>query len=96
MIMQPNDLQAHFPSLFVALDYLKEDPYEAGWLLGNISDVALIFATRLVLGDVSGDDATHLADIYTRANEYLKVSSTSQQDAEQSPINVEELVNVVQ
>jgi hypothetical protein len=90
--MHPVDLQAHFPSLFVALDYLKEDPYEAGWLLGNISDVALVFITRLVLGISNDDDAVHRAYI---CSQYLQASSTSQENPGQPPVEVEELISVV-
>jgi hypothetical protein len=91
-IMQPIDLQVQFTSLFVALDYLNEDPYEAGWLLGNISGVALVYITRLVLGISCDDDAIQRVHI---CRQYLWVTSTSQEDPRQPSVNVEELINVV-
>ncbi|KAF2252150.1 hypothetical protein BU26DRAFT_590521 [Trematosphaeria pertusa] len=37
-----------FPSLFAALDRLRDHPYDAGWLLGCVSDVPLCFIITFV------------------------------------------------
>lgn len=48
------DIRAIFPSLFVALDHLREDAHGAGTLLGVLNNIAYCLILTLVQGDVAG------------------------------------------
>lgn len=66
------NLEISFPSLFLALDQLKEDPYEAGRLLGLVSNVAYVLITPHVL---CADVDSHLACVRGHATQYLTMST---------------------
>ena len=93
------NLQQVFPSLFTTLKHLKSEPYEAGWLLGCVNDVAVCFIRAYVRAHPAGNVDDHLSTARIFAHRYLQdfgMPSSSNTASHDVPlVDVDELVNVV-
>jgi hypothetical protein len=94
-IMNPLDtitLRVTFPSLFLALDYLKEGRYKAALLLGLVSHIAYVLILPRVL---CVDIDTHLAHIRGHAAAYLMNSTACRENEAWLVVDIDETASVV-
>jgi hypothetical protein len=93
------DLQQLFPSLFTALAGLKQDPYEAGWLLRRINDVACCFIIAHARGNHLDELHSQLTPAQDRSVAFLRDFGASESTSGSAPcgnlIKVDELAQVV-
>jgi hypothetical protein len=94
------DFCKSFPSLFVALDRLNDSPYEAGWLLGCVHDVALGVIKDLVCGGTDGQSSRRLYASRVQAFDTICAYGLSNDDRPSSShasfFNMDELIDTVQ
>ncbi|KAF2825777.1 hypothetical protein CC86DRAFT_382773 [Ophiobolus disseminans] len=83
------DFPLLFPSLFVSLERLKDDPYEAGWVLGCINDMAGCFIRAYVRTPPGSDVNNYLSTARAFAQSYLRAFNSSDLD-------IGQLLDVVQ
>ncbi|KAH7067479.1 hypothetical protein BKA63DRAFT_118331 [Paraphoma chrysanthemicola] len=97
--LSPIDLQQSFPSLFRALAGLKHDPYEAGWLLGCVNDVAHCFIVAHARSSNPHGVNNPLSSAHEYAVAYLRDFGSSGGPESSvsfaSLIDVDELITVV-
>lgn len=86
------DLHHLFPSLFSSTERFRDNPYEAGWLLGCINDVAICFIMAYVRVHPASDINDHLNSARTFARRYLHDFCTP----DSCIVDVGDLTDVVQ
>jgi hypothetical protein len=100
-VSRPNiNLRRTLPSLFLALDRLQDRPYEAGWLLGSIHDIALCFIEDLVRADANHQRSRHLYKAHILAFGHVCEVGLSDDDESSSSLaglfDMDELIDTVQ
>ena len=87
-------------SLFVVLDRLKDSPYEAGWLLGCIHDVAIGVIKDLLFGSADCQSSRRLyasrVQTFETICEYGLLNDNESSSSHASFCNMDELIDSVQ